>query len=175
MPDKIQLSPPPDSRVSGTNYILQLWLNELHARVGSGPFGIQGYESGSLPNPSEYGSNGSDPFSSLIYVKGSGIYYSNGTAWIALSGVPDAGGGGGTIDPDTSIVLVNTSSGDQFVTLPTTPEVSSISIKKITSDGNDVVVQAEDGALIDNDTSARFSSPLSSFSFAKKDGSWWVI
>lgn len=78
MPKRVRLSSP--------RTVNQTWMNELHSRVGEGPFLIQGYAVAALPSASAYGYSGSsDPYSSLIFVYdesgGAVLAFSDGTDW----------------------------------------------------------------------------------------------
>jgi len=95
MPRKINLNPPPYNSSDLNSREWMDWFSTVHRRVGEEPFGLQGYASAGLPDPSNFGSLGpSDPFSSLIFIydgSGPGVAYSDGTSWNII------GGGAGSV------------------------------------------------------------------------------
>ena len=97
---KVQLNPPPTNIMQHVQvgaeqvefplpYQLLIWLNSIFNRVGSGPFLVQGYTVAALPDATESGSVGTEPFSSIIFVSdesgGPTLAFSDGTNWLRMS------------------------------------------------------------------------------------------
>ena len=90
---KVNLPPLPNYNLK-ISITLSEWLQKLYARVGQGPFLIQGYSLANLPDATKWGKRGTtNPFTSLIYIQdaptgggggagdGGCVAYSDGTVW----------------------------------------------------------------------------------------------
>ena len=79
------LSSPPSHIEKLDSYGWREWLNSVFNRLGDGPFSITGFTVAGLPNATENGTTGSDPFSSIIFVSdetgGAVLAFSDGTNW----------------------------------------------------------------------------------------------
>ena len=85
MPNKVRLDPPPRVNSDLAHRSWQEWFSTVHQRLGQGPFLLQGYVVAALPDATEFGTTGTLPFSSMIFVSdetgGATLAFSDGTNW----------------------------------------------------------------------------------------------
>lgn len=81
----------------------------------------------------------------------------------------------GTIPADAHVVCADSSSGDLYLTLPTSPESRYIHIKKISNDLNDVVIQTQGSALIDNLAEVKIRFLDTNIMLLKTTNDWKIL
>lgn len=74
---------------NATTHAIQEHLQDIDERVGEGPFLLQGYSVGALPDATKWGSSAAaTAFSSLIFIYnetgGATLAFSNGTNWLRV-------------------------------------------------------------------------------------------